>query len=94
MVQIGLTAEAEEPQAVPQTQEQRMVTQAQARGAGVQISNQIQTTGHPSGAAVTPHTPHTGTNAAIAAITDAAWTTAPQTQQRQVQQANAKQGGG
>ena len=71
-----------------------MVTRAQARGADVQISNQIQTTGRPSGAAVTPQTPHTGTNAAIAAITVAAWTPANQTQKRQVQQDNAVQHGG
>jgi hypothetical protein len=94
MAQMGLTAEAQEPPAVPPTQEQRMVTRAQARGAGVQISNHIQTTGRPSGAAVTPQTPHTGTNATIAAITDAAWTPANQTQQRQVQQDNVVQGGG
>ena len=95
MAQMGLTTEAGEPPAVSQTQEQRMVTRAQARGAaGVQISNQIQTTGRPSGTAVTPQTPHTGTNAAIAAITDAEWTPANQTQQRPVQQDTAGQGGG
>ena len=60
----------------------------------MQISNQIQTTGRPAGTAVTPQTPHTGTNAAIAAITDAVWTPANQTQQSQVQQDTAVQGGG
>ena len=42
MAQIGLTAEAEEPPAVPQTQEPRTVTRAQARGAGVQNSRRAE----------------------------------------------------